>query len=235
MPTTINCSPSIQAGVPRSARLIDDGALVALVVRSNSGAVRKLQALIEVFDLETYHMSKTIHPVGQILKGTGLPKVPQEVEDALESHRPPDRLSRLHAVYTVNTPDFSQLGILNPGYIYLVEIEDANFQRHDANWVGLLQRAQKKLEPRYATNPYTAKHWPDWTDDFVSCCSNKYWAGEASQTPRWEFLSRQAIVKEATPLRAHRPRRHNTGWQSLIDIVVNSAFSPKGRHTDLSV
>lgn len=164
-------------------------------------------------------MSKSIHRVGQILKGTGRPKVPPEVEDALESHRPLEiRLSRLDAVYTVSVPDFYKLGILDPGYIYLFEIEDGDFQRHDANWVGLLQLARRKLEPRYAGNQYIAKSWPNWTADFVSYCSNGYWAGKASQTPRWEFLSRQAIVKEQLSTCWIDPDA-TAGWQSVDDIV----------------
>ncbi len=47
MPKTINCNPPIQAGTPRAVRLIEYGAIVALTVRSDSGAERKLQALID--------------------------------------------------------------------------------------------------------------------------------------------------------------------------------------------
>jgi predicted aspartyl protease len=44
---TFNCSPPVRPGVPRSAQLIAHGALVPLVVRSDSGAEVKLQAKID--------------------------------------------------------------------------------------------------------------------------------------------------------------------------------------------
>lgn len=42
-----NCSPSVQAGVTRSVQLVVYDALVPLVVRSESGSERKLQARID--------------------------------------------------------------------------------------------------------------------------------------------------------------------------------------------
>lgn len=42
-----NCSPPVRAGVARSVQLIVHGALVPLVVRSDSGAEAKLQAKID--------------------------------------------------------------------------------------------------------------------------------------------------------------------------------------------
>lgn len=160
--------------------------------------------------MKTYHMSEIIHPVGLILKGNGLPKVTKEVEDALESHRPPDCLCRSNSVYTVNTPDFSELGI-EAGYIYLVEIE-GDFRPHDAYWVGQLQLAHNKS--KHSQNlEYIAKHWPDWTDDLVSRCSIKYWAREASKKPHWEFLSTEAIVRKQISTCIVKAAATKGGWR----------------------
>ena len=46
MPSHI-CSPPVRPGVQRSICLIEDGSLVPLTVRSDSGAEAKLQALID--------------------------------------------------------------------------------------------------------------------------------------------------------------------------------------------
>lgn len=142
--------------------------------------------------MEAYHMSSIDHPVGRILHGNGRAKVAVEIEEALERHRPPDCLDRLNSVYSMETPDFSMLG-LNAGYIFKVEI-DHDFQRHDAYWIGQLQLAH--LKPKYRGRPYVSAKWPDWTEDFVADCCTKYWRGEASTQPLWELLSKQAAVKE---------------------------------------
>ena len=163
-------------------------------------------------------MSKTVHPVGQILLGNKQPKVAQEIEDALESYLPSDCLSRLDAVYTVEIPDFSMLGI-EAGYIYLVEIEDLDLHSHDSYWVGQLQLARIKLK-----NSFITSYLPDWTADFVSSCCNRYWTGIASQKPKWEFLSRQAVVKKQLSSCVVDPAV-TTGWKSPDEIVCKSRLT----------
>lgn len=144
--------------------------------------------------METYHMSKAIHPIGRILTGTGVPKVAKEVEDALEHYRPRDCFDRLNSVYTREIPDFNMLG-LDCGYIYLFEIDDT-LQRHDACWVGQLQRAQLKQKYAGTVDEKNVQSYPDWTDEFVLSCCCKYWAGTSSQKTLWELLSGAAEVKK---------------------------------------
>src|SRR5258708_2244374 len=57
-----------------------------------------------------YHMSRIPHVPGDVLCGNGRPKVDPVIESLLEDRRPKDLLSRYHAVFTVNIPDFRRLG-----------------------------------------------------------------------------------------------------------------------------
>jgi hypothetical protein len=164
--------------------------------------------------MEAYHMSRCIHRVGTVLNGNGLPKVENDIEDALGRHRPQDCLDRLQAVYAVAIPDFHQLG-LESGYIYRVDVGD-HYQRHDACWIGKLREAH--LKRKYSQFSETtiegklAKTWPDWTDDFVSDCCIKYWTGVASEEPLWELLSREAEIKAQLSATIVQARSTKGGW-----------------------
>ncbi|RTL82847.1 MAG: hypothetical protein EKK29_15390 [Hyphomicrobiales bacterium] len=159
--------------------------------------------------MDAYHMSAVAHPVGRALHGNGQPKVPQEIEEALERYRPPDCFDRLNSVYAVETPDFSKLG-LDAGYIFKVDIGD-EFQRHDAYWIGQLQLAY--LKSKYRDRPYVSATWPDWTEDFVADCCAKYWRGETSNQPLWELLSKEAEVKEQLSTTIIDAASTSGGWR----------------------
>lgn len=137
-----------------------------------------------------YHMSMVSHAVGAVLTGNGRPKVMEIIEDALEKHRPDACIDRFNAVYAVEHPDFSMLG-LDGGYIHSVELVSPG--KHDAYWVGQLQMAQLKIKYG-ATLPVGMKHLPDWTDEFVAECAANYWNGVASANPKWEFLAPSSRV-----------------------------------------
>lgn len=159
-------------------------------------------------------MSKTIHPIGRILKGNGLPKVAKEVEEALELHRPGDCLDRLSSVYTREIPDFSKLG-LECGYIYLVQIL-GNFQKHDACWVGKLQLSQIKQKRAWCHEP-VLENYPNRTNELVSSCCNRYWTGSPSPKPLWELLSRSAEVKELLSNGMVQAAATKGGWRPPCD------------------
>ena len=94
-----------------------------------------------------YHMSRIPHVPGDVLCGNGRPKVDPVVESLLEDRRPKDLLSRYHAVFTVNIPDFRRLGV-DRGYIYSVEVPLPE-QVHDTHWLGRIE-VQWIIEKRRA-------------------------------------------------------------------------------------
>lgn len=160
-----------------------------------------------------FHMSPTLHPIGRVLKGNGRPKVSEQIEQALESFRPSDCLSRLDSVFSREVPDFTMLG-LDGGYIYRVEPRGVS-RRHDARWIGLLQQAELKTKYASAYPNSIAKSWPDWTDDFVARACSGYWSGAASEQPLWEILSPEAEVAAQlsdVPMSADSTR---DGWSGL--------------------
>jgi hypothetical protein len=136
-----------------------------------------------------FHMSTGILDVGLVLHGSGREKVASAVEEALESRRPTDKISRLHAVFSAATPDFRFLGIKG-GYIHRVRVLQPR-QMHDAYWVGKLQSSDLKRRAGMNQSLYLA-----WTPGLLDYLCEKYWTGGASPRPVWECLSAEAAVEE---------------------------------------
>ncbi|MES2495573.1 MAG: hypothetical protein V4618_05645 [Pseudomonadota bacterium] len=134
-----------------------------------------------------YHISKRLLEVGTRLKGNGLDKIDERIEDALERAMPRSMISRRDAIFMRPVPDFTRCGVADTGYIYLVEPVGIT-QFHDLSWLGPMELAQLK-----AKHPQLSKH-ADWSPDLVDRCCEGYWSGTPADQLVWEILSSEAIV-----------------------------------------
>lgn len=125
--------------------------------------------------------------VGDQLVPSGKPYLARVIEDALESRRPPEMLSRTAAVYLAPNLDFELYGQVS-GYIYEVRAEGRP-QQHDVHWIGGLQRSQQKKDMTFPPI-----EWLDWTKKNLDYLCANYWYGEPSISPVWEFLVPSAVI-----------------------------------------
>jgi hypothetical protein len=123
-----------------------------------------------------------------IMKGRG--KRPLEdteplVEELLERHRRPSCPDRGDSVYMREEREFSTLGVtFNEGYVHTVE-PIGKVDRRDLAWIGVIQC-------RYHRNERLRKELcPELSDAQVA---DKYWSGEASNKPSWEWVAKEVRV-----------------------------------------
>lgn len=141
--------------------------------------------------LKTYYrIAKKQHPVGHVFSGQGsfplADRFPR-VEEILEGRRPRTSLSRGDSVYMREVRDFENVGVtFNDGYVHEV-VPDADVQRRDLYWIGVLQR-------RYIEDErFRANLEPLLSDNEVA---DRYWSGAASPKTNWEWVARRATVIE---------------------------------------
>jgi hypothetical protein len=143
-----------------------------------------------------YRISNDKYPKGYVFRGSGKRPLQDrfpEVEDILEGRRPKDKDDRGNSVYLREDKDFSKVGVTyGEGYIHTVD-PVGRVERRDLVWTGILQK-------RYIQDERFRKDLrPDLSDDQVA---DKWWAGEGSETPDWEWVAPQATVVdvEADPI-----------------------------------
>jgi hypothetical protein len=135
-----------------------------------------------------YRISKRKYAKGDIIRGRG--KRPLEdkepfVEKILEQRRPVDCPDRGDSVYMREEREFSTVGVTyNEGYVHEVE-PIGRVDKRDLAWIGVIQRRHHKNE-LLRKNEY-----PTLSDTEIA---NKYWSGEASDNPLWEWVAKQAKV-----------------------------------------
>jgi hypothetical protein len=154
--------------------------------------------------IEHFHMSEAPVAPRKILRGNGRDKVQPEVEHELEIRRPPDKLSRRMAVFTVLVPDFRFFG-MEGGYIHRVAIVPPG-QMHDTFWLGKLQTSFIRKKYNLTQSPM-----PVWTPELIDDLCQKYWSGAVSEKPVWECLTHEATVLE---LLCHRSQPISLGTNS---------------------
>lgn len=137
---------------------------------------------------EFYRIAERKYAKGHVFRGIGKSPLQDrfpEVETILERRRPKCKCSRADSVYLKDDKDFGRVGVtFREGYIHTVEPNRVN-DRRDLGWTGVLQK-------RYFPEPRFGKMLlPDLTDDQVA---DKWWAGEASNAPVWEWVTEEAIV-----------------------------------------
>lgn len=135
-----------------------------------------------------YRIAETKHAKNHVFSGCGngpLQDTFPDVEHILEKHRPAGKDDRGNSVYLREDKDFSKTGVpYNEGYIHTVHPIGEPEQR-DLVWTGILQL-------RYITDEHIRKDLrPDLTDDQIA---DKWWSGEGSETPHWEWVAKKAAV-----------------------------------------
>lgn len=156
-----------------------------------------------------YHMSPQLFKEGDRIEGNGKNKIRPIIEDGLELLKPSNFLSRRNAVFTHQSPDFSESGLQCPGYIYQVEPPE-NVQKHDLEWIEPLQLAQLKL--KYSGRLGMMKY-PTWSEELLKECANNYWNGVGSDRPNWEYLSPYMIITKNLSNKLIEPKDTKGGWK----------------------
>lgn len=133
-------------------------------------------------------MAEDKHAKGHVFGGSGKRPLQDrfpDVENILERRRPTGKRDRGHSVYLRGERDFDKVGVnYGKGYIHTVSpVGEA--ERRDLVWTGILQKRYIKDER------FRKKLRPDLTDDQIA---DKWWAGEGSETPDWEWVAPQATV-----------------------------------------
>ena len=135
-----------------------------------------------------YRIAKDKHAKGHVFRGSGKRPLQDRfpnVEDILERRRPKSKDDRGNIVYLRMDKDFSKVGVIyGEGYIHTVD-PVGEVERRDLVWPGILQKRYIE-DKRFRENLR-----PDLTDDQVA---DKWWAGEGSETPSWEWVAPQAKV-----------------------------------------
>jgi len=135
-----------------------------------------------------YRVARTRYEVGHVFKGSN--KYPlqdrfPEVETILERNRPKGKANRAESIYLREDEDFSKAGLTYAkGFVHTVETKD-NVERRDLVWTGILQKRY------FQDERFRRDECPGLSDDEVA---KKWWAGEASQSPDWEWITECATV-----------------------------------------
>jgi hypothetical protein len=137
-----------------------------------------------------YRVAENRHAKGHVFKGSGKRPLQDRfphVEEIFERRRPKDKDDRGHSVYLKDDKDFSKVGVTyDEGYLHTVD-PVGEVEQRDLVWTGILQKRYIK-DSRFQKNLR-----PDLSDDQVA---DKWWAGEGSETPNWEWVTKEAVVVE---------------------------------------
>jgi hypothetical protein len=107
------------------------------------------------------------------------------VEEILEQQRPPDCPDRGDSVYMREEREFSTVGVpYDEGYVHTV-VPIGRVDKRDLAWIGVIQLRQQRNE-QLRKNLY-----PKLSNARVA---DKYWSGEASDKPLWEWVAKEAKV-----------------------------------------
>jgi hypothetical protein len=138
-----------------------------------------------------YRMAEKQYAKDDIMKGQG--KRPLEdteplIEDILEDQRPADCPDRGDSIYMREERVFSTVGVpYDEGYVHEVA-PIGKVHKRDLAWIGVLQLRHHRND-RLRRDQY-----PQLSDAHVG---KKYWSGEASDKPSWEWVAKEAKVVEA--------------------------------------
>jgi hypothetical protein len=111
------------------------------------------------------------------------------VEEALEERRPRNSLSRYRAVFSAETTDFHRFG-LHGGFIHRVLVEPS-VEVHDLYWIGKLMAAESNSRAGLTQSASLS-----WAQEVIDSLCSRYWSGEESPDPIWEYLSAEAVVAQ---------------------------------------
>jgi hypothetical protein len=137
-----------------------------------------------------FHLSAGDYSPGQVISGTGNPKLQPPIEAALNSTAPMDVLRNSMVFCRPNT-DFSRCGITSLGFIYSVDPGTVLALTFDLNWIKDMDLALLKQK-----HPQLRRYYPDWSDCLVKRCCAGYWSGKPTSDPVWEFLFPSVTIVE---------------------------------------
>lgn len=130
-----------------------------------------------------YHCSSTELPVGMVISGRGSDyerdwaHVP--FYQALEQHRPSSKLAHSEAVFMVSHED--DLDSAEGDTLYVFTLRPlGSVERHDMNWTS---RISSLIDDGF-----------DYNSSEIKDAATRYWAGEPSDDPRWEYLTLKAEI-----------------------------------------
>lgn len=147
---------------------------------------------------ETYfHMSVSALPEGTKLESRGFPFVAKEVEHILESVRPKTCLPREASVFVTLNEDACTNGVTyDEGYLHTVR-PIGPVHRRDLKWLRQLQLRHYRdthdlgIVDRAKVNVLLGKKYTALSHEEIA---RRYWAGEGSDNPDWEFVVASAEV-----------------------------------------
>lgn len=154
-----------------------------------------------------YRIAEKKYAKDGITKGRGTRPLEDEplVEEILEKQRPADCPDRGDSVYMREEREFSTVGVpYDEGYVHTVE-PIGKVDKRDLAWIGVIQRRHHRNE-RLLKEPC-----PELSDAQLA---DKYWSGEASNKPSWEWVAKEAKVVDVDSDLSHvRPN------STLLDIL----------------
>jgi hypothetical protein len=112
-----------------------------------------------------FHGSRHALEVGVKLAAKGTNLLDDDIEDALEISRPPNKISRRSAVYMAASREALDLLALGTKHIYVVEPTET-VSRHDHEWVNRLFSVFATSDDGRAVNP-----------KLVAALAQGYWSG----------------------------------------------------------
>jgi hypothetical protein len=135
-----------------------------------------------------YRIAEKKNAIGDLMKGRGvrpLANTESQVEEILEARRPPDCPDRGDSIYMREEREFSTVGVtFDEGYVHKVE-PLGKVDKRDLAWIGIIQR-------RHHKNDLLRKDVLVGLSD--SDIADRYWRGEASSKPLWEWVAKEAKV-----------------------------------------
>jgi hypothetical protein len=135
-----------------------------------------------------YRIAKKKYAKNEIMRGRGRRPLGDKeplVEQILARRRPADCPDRGDSVYMRVEREFSTVGVTyDEGYVHEVE-PIGKVDKRDLAWIGAIQMRYHKNQ-RLRKNEY-----PELSDDEIA---DRYWSGEASDKPLWEWVAKKAKV-----------------------------------------
>lgn len=128
-----------------------------------------------------YHISqKKMRENSTVLKMNNynlIQKTENLLESILEKNKPEDKISRQHSLFVID--DISDYHADNE-YIYEVNIVSSENNKSDSAWIS-------EMQVELDNGNYEA----------ANECAKKYWLGEATKNPVWEYRTHMMnVVKE---------------------------------------
>lgn len=162
-----------------------------------------------------FHMTPTQLDVGDRRAAVDTTDhVDPRIEEALAKFRPADCVDRRLATFATTHHDFTRVGVISDGYIYLVE-PNGPTGKHDTSWLSPMQLSL--LRQKYRSSELGCLvNAPAWTDELLERQCRGYWSELPSgDDPAWEVLASALVVLERLSDRPVARSETKGGWAPL--------------------